>query len=409
MATSLFGPSPLEYQQAQQAGLQQQASQYAQLNPLQRAAQGMYQAGSNLGGGIAGLMGIQDPMAEKASKIESILQGSDQTSAQGFMDLYKKFSDANLPQQAQLAAAKAQELKKAESALSLEAARAKYYEGGGARGIAKVAGAIGKVRPEAYEPESLQSFYDSVDAGKPDYKLLDPKDPTARAQALSPQGKQAAEEGNAPGTPEFKARVKELNEAKAAKPSDKAAEGVAKATSAISGVSSGLAKTEDLLNKVGGANPSIFFGPVSNFKAWAEGTGFLGEPSDNTVAQDEIRAHLTGGINAVLNEAKGVQAKDDAARAKEQIQGLLKLNTNAGATAALKRLKQAQDNVVKSNEAYIATRTTPVNKPPAQAGAKPTQGQVDYSAAFERAKAAAPAWKKFTLEQFIAAAKAKGQ
>lgn len=115
MATSLFGPSPLDYQQAQQAGLQQQASQYAQLNPLQRAAQGMYQAGSNLGGGVAGLMGIQDPMAEKASKIESILQGSDQTSAQGFMDLYKKFSDANLPQQAQLAATKAQEFTKAEA------------------------------------------------------------------------------------------------------------------------------------------------------------------------------------------------------------------------------------------------------------------------------------------------------
>lgn len=118
MATSLFGPSPLDYQQAQQAALQQQASSYAQLNPLQRAAQGMYQAGSNLGGGIAGLMGIQDPMVEKASKIESILQGSDQTSAQGFMDLYKKFSDANLPQQAQLAAAKAQEFKQSEATLA---------------------------------------------------------------------------------------------------------------------------------------------------------------------------------------------------------------------------------------------------------------------------------------------------
>lgn len=123
MATSLFGPSPLDYQQAQQAGLQQQASSYAQLNPLQRAAQGMYQAGSNLGGGVAGLMGIQDPMVEKASKIESILQGSDQTSAQGFMDLYKKFSDAGMPQQAQLAVTKAQELKKAEAESGLTAAR----------------------------------------------------------------------------------------------------------------------------------------------------------------------------------------------------------------------------------------------------------------------------------------------
>lgn len=123
MATSLFGPSPLETQQQQQAALQQQASSYAQLNPLQRAAQGMYQAGSNIGGGIAGLMGIQDPAMAQASKITAILQDSDQTSAQGFMDLYKKFSDANLPQQAQLAAAKAQELKKAETEAGLTSAK----------------------------------------------------------------------------------------------------------------------------------------------------------------------------------------------------------------------------------------------------------------------------------------------
>ena len=115
MATSLFGPSPLETQQQQQAALQQQASSYAQLNPLQRAAQGMYQAGSNIGGGIAGLMGIQDPAMAQASKITAILQGSDQTSAAGFADLYRKFSEAGLPQQAQLAAAKAQEFTKAEA------------------------------------------------------------------------------------------------------------------------------------------------------------------------------------------------------------------------------------------------------------------------------------------------------
>jgi len=115
MATSLFGPSPLELQQQQQAGLQARATQYAQLNPLERAAQGMYQAGSNIGGGIAGLMGIQDPAMEQASKITAILQGSDQTTAEGFMDLYKKFSEAGLPQQAQMAAAKAQEFKKSEA------------------------------------------------------------------------------------------------------------------------------------------------------------------------------------------------------------------------------------------------------------------------------------------------------
>ena len=123
MATSLFGPSPLELQQQQQAALQDQSLQYAQLNPLQRAAQGAFQAGSNLGGGIAGMLGIQDPAAVQASKITAILQGADQSSPEGFMDLYKKFSDAGLPQQAQLAVAQAQALAKAKA--DLEASKTK--------------------------------------------------------------------------------------------------------------------------------------------------------------------------------------------------------------------------------------------------------------------------------------------
>lgn len=123
MATSLFGPSPLELQQQQQAGLQARATQYAQLNPLERAAQGLYQAGSNIGGGIAGMMGIQDPAMAQASKITAILRGSDQTTAEGFMDLYNKFTEADLPQQAQMAAAKAQELKKSEADIGQVQAR----------------------------------------------------------------------------------------------------------------------------------------------------------------------------------------------------------------------------------------------------------------------------------------------
>lgn len=113
MATQLFGPSPLDLQQAQQANLQERATQYAQMNPLQRASQGLYMAGSNLGGGVAGLMGIKDPLAERASTIQSILQSSDPTTAEGMMEIARKFSAAQLPQQAQEAISRAQDMAKA--------------------------------------------------------------------------------------------------------------------------------------------------------------------------------------------------------------------------------------------------------------------------------------------------------
>jgi len=78
---------------------------------------------------------------------------------------------------------------------------------------------------------------------------------------------------------------------------------------------------------------------------------------------------LTEGVNSVLNAAKGVQAKDDALRAQKQIEGFLKLNTNAGARQALERLKKAQEDVLKSNEVFLQTRARRTTLPPSGGGA----------------------------------------
>jgi hypothetical protein len=136
-------------------------------------------------------------------------------------------------------------------------------------------------------------------------------------------------------------------------------------------VQSKISRTNDYLSQVSGPQPKVLFGPASNFKAWAESTGFLGEPSDNTKAQDDVRSYLTEGVNGVLNAAKGVQAKDDALRAQKQIEGYLKLNTNAGAEQALKRLKQAQEDVLLSNNVYLESRVRSIPTPPAQTGSTP--------------------------------------
>jgi hypothetical protein len=403
--TGLFGSSPYELQQERQAQLATAADAYGRTNPndpygFDRARSGLYMAGSQLGGGIAGLMGVEDPQMKKAADIQSILKNFDPTTYEGLQGAAKALGEKGYAQEAVNIAAKAEEFK-------LKSAQAGYYTNRGEAAMKKAkeggTGGIGKINPGLYTTASVQAYAESIDSGVPDYGLLDERDPKARAQALSPAGKRASEEGLVRGTPEFIARVKQINEM----PSDKGAEGMAKTAASTSIASSGLDKTKDLLSKVGGDKPTVFFGPVSNFKGWAESTGFLGEPSDNTLAQDEVRAHLIEGINAVLNEAKGVQAKDDAARAKEQIQGMLKLNTNAGAAAALNRLKTAQENVIKSNVAYETARNPNAKKPTTTA--PPAAGQTDYAAAFKRAQAADPKWANYTLEQFTAAAKAQGK
>ena len=119
----LFGVSPEQLQMQQDKALQARAMQYAQMSPQEQATSGIYTGVSKLGGALGGMLGGVDPVQQQASKIASVLQGADQTTSTGMMELYRKFSEAGMTQQAQMAVTKAQELKKAEADAGLTAAK----------------------------------------------------------------------------------------------------------------------------------------------------------------------------------------------------------------------------------------------------------------------------------------------
>lgn len=70
----LFGMTPESYQLQQDQAAQAQALQYAQMNPYQRAAYGMYLGGNRLGGAIGGALGAQDPMLQMIAKQQELLK-----------------------------------------------------------------------------------------------------------------------------------------------------------------------------------------------------------------------------------------------------------------------------------------------------------------------------------------------
>jgi hypothetical protein len=76
MATSeilgLFA-SPEQYQANQMAQFRQRAANEVQLDPFQQAAIGMRQAGYQLGGGVAGALGGQDPQLQKIAKRQALI------------------------------------------------------------------------------------------------------------------------------------------------------------------------------------------------------------------------------------------------------------------------------------------------------------------------------------------------
>jgi hypothetical protein len=65
--------TPEMYQQAQLQRQQQDAANYAQLDPMARAAYGTYMAGQQLGSGVGQLFGVQDPQLQRITQQQQIL------------------------------------------------------------------------------------------------------------------------------------------------------------------------------------------------------------------------------------------------------------------------------------------------------------------------------------------------
>ena len=80
MATdSILGlfTDPYQYMQQQSQAQDAAAQRFAQMDPMQRAQYGIYKGAGQLGGGIAGALGVQDPALVRQSQRQTLLQGLD--------------------------------------------------------------------------------------------------------------------------------------------------------------------------------------------------------------------------------------------------------------------------------------------------------------------------------------------
>jgi hypothetical protein len=74
---SLFGVTPESLVAQREAALAQQATNFAQLSPMQAAQAGFYTAGNRLAGVAGGLLGAQDPEMMRIQQRQSMLQNLD--------------------------------------------------------------------------------------------------------------------------------------------------------------------------------------------------------------------------------------------------------------------------------------------------------------------------------------------
>lgn len=110
----LFGVDPSALQRQQQLADQQQAYRYAQLDPMQQAKYLQATGAAGLTRAAGGLLGMEDPELQKASKIKQFASEVDLTSPEGLRKLANAIKDF-APQEAMMAGQKASELEKTSS------------------------------------------------------------------------------------------------------------------------------------------------------------------------------------------------------------------------------------------------------------------------------------------------------
>ena len=170
---SLFGITPESLMAQREQALQQQASQYAQLDPFQRATAGIYAGASRLGGALGGMLGAQDPEMQKAATLQGILRQANTTTPEGLATLAQTLGSQGFGQQAMQAMDKAQAMKLTGAKITAEEALAQQ------RGREKAAADPLQqlIRTGKYTPASVAAYEKS---GKiSDLDTIDKADPTA--------------------------------------------------------------------------------------------------------------------------------------------------------------------------------------------------------------------------------------
>jgi hypothetical protein len=118
MATdSILGlfTDPYQYLQQQSQAQDAAAQRFAQLNPMERAQYGIYRGAGQLGGAVAGALGVQDPMLQQLSTIKQLASQFDTSTSGGVAALANTLREQGLQGPALQLGQKALEMRKLEA------------------------------------------------------------------------------------------------------------------------------------------------------------------------------------------------------------------------------------------------------------------------------------------------------
>lgn len=125
----LFGVDPAALQQQRQIADQNQAYRYANLDPMQQAKYLQATGAAGLARNVGGLLGLEDPELAKVSKIKTLSSQFDLTSPTGMRD-FARALQSQFPQEAMMAAKRADEMMATQEQTALRSAQTAQAEAG---------------------------------------------------------------------------------------------------------------------------------------------------------------------------------------------------------------------------------------------------------------------------------------
>lgn len=407
MIGSLFGLSPEMYGEQQRVGALNEGIALANLNPAARGAAMTYAGARGLGTAIGGAMGVQDPQLQLISARKSILGQIDQTNPESLIkgaqtlaqmgDQQGAFALADYARKSKESATKTA-MQQAQTLKALQPAKLTGDE----RYIADLRNVESKLQA-GQEPTSTElsnanmaaqmlakprSFFDQASGQTVTIPATDPSKAfpeTFKAMAKTEaQGgigvpkptTQQATTGNLPAVSQ-----KEIGDI------DATLEKLKNSTQ-LESLSKSLKSGDVTFNAA--SNAFDFLGAVVP-------PIFGGQEVGNQVKKDEFTRAITERVNFVLNNAKGVQAKDDAQRAKDQIATPSTFYSSA-------RMQGAIDSLIKSEESL--KKELEVRKTALQTQGKTEAPGVPSAKPIEQKQTTKPSekptgWNKLSVDQKI--------
>jgi len=399
MASEILGlfTTPEQYQLAQQQAQQAQAIQYANLDPMARANYGTFRAGYQLGQGIGGIFGGQDPQLQLIAATQQIARSANLADPDSLEAVAKQLANiGNMPlaiSYSDRAKALREEKRKGRETDALVSLReAQEIKAnlppkltGDERYIATLRNVETKLRnKQEVSGEELsdanmsaqmlskpRSFFDQASGQMVTNPATDPSKafPLTFKQFISPETPTTDNAGVPIAPPSGGVKVEQVTEGNLPTP----------VIQDVAAINKQLEQIENRKPELDRFLKSIESGKVKydlGTNLWDFGGAvippiFGAKSVGNQVDKDEIQRALTSRVNAVLNSAKGVQAKDDAQRAKDQIASPSTFYSSERMASAIRDLQKAEASLAKELEIEKQTLTskakptkaTPVSRP----------------------------------------------